>query len=112
MDTPQLSPGLLTLALGGLRLADAVIGPAMDGGWWGLGLRDPRNAAVLADVPMSTATTGAQTLAALHDRGLEVQSLPMLRDVDTMADAIAVAARIPGSRFATALSALDLTVGA
>ncbi|TQS43084.1 TIGR04282 family arsenosugar biosynthesis glycosyltransferase [Cryptosporangium phraense] len=104
MDTPQVSPGLLTSALGALAGADAVLGPAEDGGWWGLGLRNPRHASVLRDVPTSTATTGERTLDALRERGLRVGLLPVLRDVDTIADAEAVAELVPGSRFARALA--------
>ena len=53
MDTPQIGPDLLDEA-GALlhhRAADAVLGPAVDGGWWALGLRDPRHAALVRDVP-------------------------------------------------------------
>ncbi len=107
MDTPQLSVGLLARALSLLDTADAVLGPALDGGWWGLGLRDPRHAEALRDVPMSTAETGARTLDALTARGLEVAQLPALRDVDTIADALAVAGQAPGSRFAAALARLQ-----
>jgi rSAM/selenodomain-associated transferase 1 len=106
MDTPQLSVQLLTTALRRLAAADAVLGPAVDGGWWGLGLRDPRHAVALRDVPMSTAETGARTLAALTARGLEVALLPTLRDVDTIADAVAVAPLAPRSQFAATLARL------
>src|SRR5262249_34256601 len=37
MDTPQLTAGLLGEAAALLADADAVLGPAEDGGWWGLG---------------------------------------------------------------------------
>jgi hypothetical protein len=110
MDTPQLTTALLGAATGALADADAVLGPAFDGGWWTLGLRDPAPAAVLLDVPMSTSMTGAETLAALRRLGLRVVLLPELRDVDTIADAHAVAARCAaGSRFAAAVSALGVT---
>ena len=67
MDTPQVTPELLG-ALRPARLtdADAVLGPAVDGGWWALGLRDRAHARVLASVPMSTPDTGRLTLAALR----------------------------------------------
>jgi len=106
MDTPQVSPALLGQAVDRLGAdgIDAVLGAAEDGGWWALGLRDPRDAEVLRDVATSTARTGAHTLAALRSRGLRVASLPVLRDVDTAADAHAVAALCPaGSRFALAV---------
>ncbi|MGH2803885.1 MAG: TIGR04282 family arsenosugar biosynthesis glycosyltransferase, partial [Thermoleophilaceae bacterium] len=56
MDTPQLSPALLRLAA--RRLAapgvDALLGPALDGGYWTIGLRHPDPAA-FDGVPMSSA---------------------------------------------------------
>lgn len=112
MDTPQVTPRLLARALRMLDDADAVLGRAVDGGWWGLGLRDPHHAAALTDVPMSTPATGARTAAALSARGLRIALLPVLRDVDTIADAEAVALEAPKSRFAAALGATRLLQGA
>jgi rSAM/selenodomain-associated transferase 1 len=106
MDTPQVSPALLEMAAHQLSASetDAVLGTAEDGGWWALGLRDPHHAQALRDVPTSTPATGGLTLAALRSRGLRVTHLPVLRDVDTAADAHAVAALCPdGSRFARAV---------
>ncbi|SDD75672.1 TIGR04282 family arsenosugar biosynthesis glycosyltransferase [Nocardioides lianchengensis] len=105
MDTPQLTPGLLAEVAAGLAEHEAVLGPAADGGWWVLALRDPRHASALTDVPMSTATTGADTRAALAALGLSVGAGPELRDVDTVTDADAVAAGAPDGRFAAAWSA-------
>lgn len=103
MDTPQLTVEDLLAATAALDSADAAIGLATDGGWWALALRDPAHAAVLAEVPMSTAHTGEHTVAALHRLGLRVARLAQLRDVDTAADAVAVAAQCPDSRFAAAI---------
>lgn len=100
MDTPQVRPEMLTAA--GELTADheAVLGPAPDGGWWVLALRDPASAAPLATVAMSTATTYDDTRRALEAEGLQVGTTTGLRDVDTVDDAEIVAAEAPGTEFA------------
>ena len=101
MDTPQVTPALLTAAVGRLLSAgtDAVLGLAADGGWWALGLRRP-DASLLLEVPMSTDSTGAAQQARLVGAGLSVALLPVLTDVDDAEDARTVAAQCPASRFA------------
>jgi glycosyltransferase A (GT-A) superfamily protein (DUF2064 family) len=109
MDTPQVGPELLTGAVARLLAddAEAVLGPATDGGWWALGLRDPLDAHVVRAVPMSRADTGSRTLRALRDIGRRAHLLPVVSDVDTLADAARVAALAPDSRFARAFADLD-----
>jgi rSAM/selenodomain-associated transferase 1 len=102
MDTPHLTAELLLSAAAGLDGHDAVLGPAEDGGWWVLALRDPAAAGVLSGVPMSTSTTCADTRAALVAAGLDVGCGATLRDVDQVADAAAVARLAPRTRFAVA----------
>jgi uncharacterized protein len=102
MDTPQVTPAMLADASRRLEAADAVYGPAADGGFWLLGLRDP-DPRRLRGVPMSRPDTGARQLERLD--GLRVATLGTLRDVDTAEDAVRVAAEIPGSRFAGAVRA-------
>lgn len=103
MDTPQVTPALLTIDT--CATVDASLGQAEDGGWWALALREPRRYArrVLEGVPMSTARTGRIQRARLVAAGLLVADLPVLRDVDDPADALAVAASVPWTRFAAAL---------
>ncbi len=102
MDTPQVTPELLTVDFAG---CDAYFGPAEDGGFWALGLAEP-DPALLLGVPMSTPATGAVQIDRLIGAGLRVRDLPCLRDVDTAADAEAVAAAAPHTRFATELARL------
>jgi rSAM/selenodomain-associated transferase 1 len=111
MDTPQLTPSLLEVDWTDV---DAVLGLCEDGGYWAIGLREPHARAVRG-VPMSRSDTGARQLARLRELGLRVRLLPVLRDVDTPADADAVAALAPRSRFgrlharlARVVSPLDL----
>lgn len=109
MDTPQVTPSMLDAAL--QRLADgpedALLGMAPDGGFWAIALHRPETSAFLG-VPMSTTRTGEFQRTRLDRLGLTVGALPMLRDVDLMDDAIAVAAEAPWTRFAARL-ALTLT---
>ena len=102
MDTPQLTAALLVEVAAAAEGHDAVLGPAEDGGWWVLALRRPTAARSLHDVPMSAPTTYDDTLRALAGEGLDVAVAATLRDVDTVADADAVAATVPGSHFARA----------
>lgn len=103
MDTPQLDPATLARAFDWPDEVDAFFGPADDGGYWAIGLREPHGALV-SGVPMSRADTGAQQLARLAAAGLRVAHLPALRDIDTAADLAPAAARAP--RLAAALAGL------
>jgi rSAM/selenodomain-associated transferase 1 len=107
MDTPQVTPGLLATALRLLDRpsVDAVLGPALDGGFWAIGLKraDRR---VFENVPMSTPSTLAAQRHRLRGLSLRCAELPALRDVDRIDDAWAVAAAAPQSRFAATLHRL------
>ncbi len=110
MDTPQVDVTDLRAVAAGLEEHDAVLGPAEDGGWWVLALRDPSDAAVLVGVPMSTPDTLRDTRAALSSAGLNVGATRVLRDVDTITDAKAVAAEAPHTRFARAWTQAQVVV--
>jgi rSAM/selenodomain-associated transferase 1 len=105
MDTPQLTGALLAEALTALDDHDAVLGPAADGGYWGIGLRraDPR---ALLGVPMSAAHTLAAQRTRLATLGLGVADAATLVDVDTIADAARVAEQAPATAFARAFAGL------
>lgn len=105
MDTPQLTPALLQRAVDALSTHAAVLGLALDGGWWALGLQQP-DGRLLAGVPTSQDDTGNRQLRRLREAGLEPHLLPELRDVDTVADARSVAALAPAGRFAATVGAL------
>jgi hypothetical protein len=105
MDTPQLSPALLAHAARRLTEpgVDAVLGPALDGGYWTIGMREP-DAAAFEGVPMSSRHTCAAQRRRLRQLGLKVALLPRLRDVDTIEDARAVAREHPRTEFAAVLA--------
>ena len=107
MDTPQLVPSLLDVDW---SARDAWLGRAADGGFWALGLRAP-DPSLVRGVPMSTPRTGSIQRRRLLAAGLSVGSLPVLRDVDTAADACAVARTAPGSSFAARLATMRAAVG-
>lgn len=100
MDTPQVTAAQLDQIVSSLSTSDGVLCPAVDGGWWALGLKDPRDGVALREVPMSRSDTGRLTRKALTEKGLALTQGPILRDVDTVADALAVAVRHPDTRFA------------
>jgi glycosyltransferase A (GT-A) superfamily protein (DUF2064 family) len=108
MDTPQFSrhhvAPLLSDWSAPTPLHDAWLGPASDGGFWALALRQP-NGELIRGVPMSTDTTGDQQHARLSAAGLSIGLLPELRDMDYFNDALEIAAEIPGTDFAFAVDA-------
>jgi uncharacterized protein len=106
MDTPQVTPGLLEAGLDAVLADDAVFGAALDGGYWGIGLREA-DARAFDGVPMSEDNTGAVQRARLAILGLRTAILPPLRDIDTIEDARAVAREAPGGRFAAALAEVE-----
>lgn len=107
MDTPQLTPPLLLEAINALAKphVDAVLGPALDGGYWSVGFNKPAPGA-FAGVPMSSSETLDAQRVRLGELGLRVHEQPALRDVDTIQDARAVAGAAPHTRFARALAAI------
>ena len=106
MDTPQVTPELLEAGLDAVLDGDAVFAAALDGGYWGIGLREA-DARAFDGVPMSEDNTGAVQRARLAILGLRTAILPPLRDIDTIEDARAVALEAPESRLAAALAKVE-----
>lgn len=104
MDTPQVRAADLAPAFAPWPAdVDAFFGPANDGGFWALGLANPRGD-LIRGVPMSRDDTGIVQLLRLVDAGLGVFILPELTDVDTIDDALEVAALAPYTDFAATLT--------
>jgi hypothetical protein len=83
-DIPDARAADVAAAFRALGRADAVFGPAEDGGYWLVGLGPRRPARPFAAVRWSTAHALADTLA--NFRGRRVAMLRTLRDVDTAQD--------------------------
>jgi len=108
MDTPQLSAAHLAPVFDAWDDdIDAWFGPADDGGYWSLALREP-SGDLVRGVPMSQVDTGNHQLNRLARAGLEVAFLPELTDVDTIDDARTVARLAPDTRFAKMLGRFDV----
>lgn len=85
-DIPGINRDRVWRAFQALGQADAVFGPAMDGGYWLVGMHNsqhiPQN--LFANVRWSSEQTLADTLANLAGR--QVALVDQLRDVDTVED--------------------------
>lgn len=100
-DAPGLRARHLRAAFAALGRADAVVGPAADGGFWLLGLARRRAAPRLFEgVSWSSASALAEVLASLPS-GFSVARLQTLRDIDEAAD-LAAAGPLIRSRHASA----------
>ncbi len=86
-DIPGITAGRIAAAFRALGGADAVIGPAPDGGYWLIGLRrGPGPRGMFDGVRWSGPHAGADTVANLKARGLRVALADELSDVDDGAD--------------------------
>jgi len=82
-DIPGITAEGIAAAFGALRGADAVIGPAPDGGYWLVGLRrGPGPRGMFDGVRWSGPHARADTIANLEARGLRVALADELSDVD------------------------------
>lgn len=108
METPGAVPALAD-GVSALRSGFDVMGLAVDGGYWAIGLHrvDP---AVFADIPMSTSSTGLAQLSRLHRLQRQVRMLPLAHDLDTIDDLrIAAHHALDGSRLRVAARALVIS---
>ncbi|PHI19533.1 glycosyltransferase [Lewinellaceae bacterium SD302] len=84
-DCPGVTTELLQTALGALRDKDLVIGPALDGGYYLLGMRKSQPT-LFRDMNWSTEDVAAETLARARKLGLSIAELVPLSDVDYLED--------------------------
>ena len=84
-DCPAVTATDIKDAWLALSAHDVVLGPALDGGYWLIGLRAPQPGLFTA-MPWSTDAVLAETMRRAREAGLRVALLRELSDVDTEAD--------------------------
>ncbi len=84
-DTPDLTVGIVDAAMAALGTHDVVLGPAVDGGYYLIGMTKARHE-LLTDMPWSTSEVFPETIRRCEALGLSVAILPVLSDCDTPAD--------------------------
>ncbi len=82
-DCPYVTPDLIRMAAGQLEKHEAVIGPAVDGGYYLLGLNRPQPR-LFEGIAWSTESVFSATLERIKEVGLTVNILPTLEDVDDL----------------------------
>jgi rSAM/selenodomain-associated transferase 1 len=85
-DCPGVNRGIIQEAFNALGAHDVVLGPALDGGYYLIGLAAPQPG-LFRGVAWSTAGVARQTRARAAALGLSCRVLRPLRDVDTARDA-------------------------
>ena len=89
-DVPGLPPDSLARSFAALDDgADVVLGPATDGGYWLVAMREPHEAP-FERIPWSTPAVLETTLARCADAGLRVELVDRWPDLDTAADLVSV----------------------
>lgn len=84
-DIPDLRREIIETAFQRLDDADIVIGPAMDGGYYLIGMHSP-HPEVFRNIIWSTGTVLRETLDIIKKRGLRCSFVPELHDVDGLED--------------------------
>jgi rSAM/selenodomain-associated transferase 1 len=84
-DCPGVNPEILATAFEQLHLFDLVLGPAVDGGYYLIGLRQPFPQ-LLTNIDWGTSQVLSQTLEIAQQLNLSVAYLPTLADVDRPED--------------------------
>jgi rSAM/selenodomain-associated transferase 1 len=86
-DLPDLTAEILDEAFSSLQEHDAVIGPALDGGYYLIGFtKETFVPEVFSDISWSTAEVFQQTMNAFFATGRTTHVLPPWRDMDTIDD--------------------------
>jgi rSAM/selenodomain-associated transferase 1 len=79
-DSPQISRATILQAQQALETADVVLGPADDGGYYLIAMREPHD--LFSGIPMSTEVVLQMTIEKAQEQSLSVYLLEPLFDVD------------------------------
>ena len=88
-DSPHISPEIIGDARAALDEADVVLGPAEDGGYYLLAMRQPHD--VFSGIPMSTSVVTQMTIELAQRQGLAIRLLGPLFDIDELPDLLRLA---------------------
>lgn len=83
-DMPDLRAELVDTAFKHLDEVDLVLGPATDGGYYLIAMREPLN--VFDNIDWSTDRVLDQTIAQIEQQGIRYRLMPKFRDVDELED--------------------------
>lgn len=85
-DCPDINATILQQASTQLDEADCVIGPAVDGGYYLIGFSVIPDKCIFSGISWSTSSVYSDTIKKLAEAGYSLGVLPVLSDVDTLAD--------------------------
>lgn len=80
-DIPELNRLHIEEAFQALETADYVLGPARDGGYYLVGMKDPAST-IFGEIPWSTSEVMQLTLRRILEEGKSYHLLPILSDID------------------------------
>lgn len=105
-DCPGLGAMILDAARAALRTTDVALGPAVDGGYYLIGLQRPRRE-LFRGIPWSSESVLKTTLERVRETGLRSSLLPVLEDVDDLTSWRRVQKLLPAAHPAPTIAASD-----
>ena len=84
-DCPDISRDIITQSFDILKAKHIVLGPAYDGGYYLIGVREPKPE-LFSNIEWGTEKVLSQTIDKINAAGLSLGLLPMLRDIDRVGD--------------------------
>jgi hypothetical protein len=84
-DCPDISRDIITQSFDMLKAKHIVLGPAYDGGYYLIGVREPIPE-LFSNIEWGTEKVLSQTIDKINAAGLSLGLLPVLRDIDRIED--------------------------